>query len=69
MLTGTKSKKSSLTLWGGALAVFAPLGALLGYNVTDGDTSELINSIALAASGLGGVVAVIGRVRATKQVR
>ncbi|RXF75064.1 hypothetical protein [Hansschlegelia zhihuaiae] len=69
-LQGSKSKKSSLTIWAGALGALVGIGGgALGLTVTEADVSELVGAGAAIFAGVGGVIAVIGRIRATKTVR
>jgi len=68
MLIGTKSLLTSRGVWGGLLAVVASIAGLFGYTVTPDQQFELLEAAALVASGVGGVVAVWGRVSATKRI-
>lgn len=65
----SKPKRSSITLWGAGAAILAPVAAALGWSFTGADVATIVNTASLAASGLGGVAAWIGRLRARTTVR
>ena len=65
----TKRKASSMTLWGAGLAILAPLASLAGYQISEADTASVINDVSMVVAGIGGVIAFIGRLKATKTVR
>lgn len=64
----TKKWHKSMGVNGGLLAVLGVLGPVVGVQVTPPDISDVINSVGLMASGVGGVLAVIGRVRAKSKI-
>jgi hypothetical protein len=68
MQTDTKSIWASKGVWGGAVAVLAALAGLLGFAVTPAQQIELVEAGALIASGVGGLVALWGRISATKRI-
>ncbi len=68
MLIGTKSLLASRGVWGGLLAVLASIAGLFGYTITPDQQFELLEAAALVASGIGGILAVWGRVSATKRI-
>ncbi len=68
MFTTTKSPLASRAVWGGIVSIAgAGLGAL-GYTLSPEDATALPILIASVASGLGGIGAIVGRVRASKKV-
>lgn len=81
-LTGTKPAIRSLGVWGGAVATVAGGAGLLGYTVSAEEASALgqqADAVAAAvsqavllvsslASAVGGIIAIIGRVRARARI-
>lgn len=71
----TKSWSESAGIWGGIVAVIAGVAGVFGYTITPADQAALANSIAqvvtlvssIAALG-GGLLAIWGRVRASKTI-
>ncbi|MDS7596554.1 hypothetical protein [Agrobacterium tumefaciens] len=59
----------SKTVWGALIAVFAPLLHVVGFNLPAGFESELAEGIVTVAGGIGGLVALYGRLAATKTIR
>ncbi len=68
MLTDAKSVWASKGVWGGAIAVLAALAGLLGYAITPEQQAEIVETGALIASGIGGLVALWGRIAATRRI-
>lgn len=65
----TKNWWESSGVWGGIIAAASPvLGVLLHITILPADQGALAAAIAALASGIGGIVAVIGRVRATATI-
>lgn len=62
----TKDWYASSTVWGGILAVVAPIAGSLLHREID---SDLINQLSVALAAIGGVVAIIGRMRATTVIQ
>lgn len=68
-MDASKPWYSSVTVWGGILAVLAPtIGSLLKYNFTSDDINQAANALSLLGAGIGGVIAIIGRFKASKSV-
>lgn len=68
MLKGTKSAFRSLGVLGGSVATALGAVTIYGYTITASDVAEigeLVKGIGVLISGL---VAVYGRIRATKQI-
>lgn len=59
---------ASRTVWGGLLALLAGLAGLFGYTVTPEDTATLTELLASVGSAVGGIVAIYGRIRASKRI-
>jgi cell division protein FtsX len=82
MLTGSKPAARSLGVWGGAVAAAAGALGLIGYAVTPEQAAELgqqtdalvaaavelVTLFAGVASTVGGILAVVGRIRATRRI-
>lgn len=69
ILTDTKSIWSSKTFWGIAVAGVAAAAQQLGYNLTTGDQSDLINTVTSLIGSAGMLFALYGRIVATKAVK
>lgn len=67
-MTDSKSLFLSRGVWGGAIAVLAALAGLVGYQVTPDQQAELVETGALIVSGIGGLIALWGRISATKRI-
>jgi hypothetical protein len=66
----TKSPLTSSGIWGGIIAMFAPIiGHLIHVNITDMDIQQLADLVASGIAVIGGFIAIIGRWRATKQIQ
>lgn len=58
----------SRAVWGGLVAVGAAVAAMFGTQIDPALQDELVRQILVAAGGLGGVLAVIGRLRAQSRI-
>ncbi len=68
-MEGEKKWWESRTVWGGLVAIGAAAATAAGYQV-DGEIQEQIVEFILAGiAAVGGLVAVIGRVKATKVIK
>lgn len=66
---GTKNWTQSLGIWGGVIAAAAPaVAAIFGYTMTPADVAQVTAVAGGLGSAVGGLLAVIGRVRATKAI-
>ena len=63
-----KGMLQSKTVWGGLLAVLAGVAGLLGYTVTATDLSSIGDAITSVVSMVGGLIAIYGRIKATKKI-
>ena len=68
MLNDTKSIFASKGVWGGAIAVLAALAGLFGYAVSPEQQAQIVETAALVASGVGGLVSLWGRIAATRRI-
>jgi len=60
--------QTHLGFWGGAVAVLAAITGLLGYSIMPEQQSALVETGALIASGIDGLLALWGRISATKRI-
>lgn len=63
-----KSLFTSKTVWGGIIAVAAGLAGVFGYSVSPADQVQAIDALSGVAAAVGGIVAIFGRVKATKKI-
>lgn len=59
----------SKTVWGGVIALLGGLAAGFGYVVSPEDQEIISGGIVGIASAVGGLLAVYGRVKATKAIK
>lgn len=64
----TKPWYQSKTILGAGVTVAASLVALLGVEVSAADQAALTDSLLAIASGMGGAVAIYGRVKASGSI-
>ena len=67
-MNGTKSILASRTFWGALLVILASFFNLLGYAISEDMQAEAGELIAGFTSLVGGVIALWGRVKATKKI-
>ena len=67
-MNDAKSLLLSKTFWGALAAVLAGVLGLFGYAFSPEDTGALIDLIAGLAAAGGGLVAIVGRVVASKRI-
>lgn len=65
----TKSWYMSKTVWGGLIAVAAGAAGAFGYTVAPDDQAQIVEAIVAIATVCGGLLAVFGRVKASKAVK
>ena len=58
----------SKAIWGGLITFWAGVAALLGYAVSDDDQMRLIELITGAVGVFGAVLAIYGRIKASKKI-
>ena len=65
----TKAWYQSSAVWGGIIAVLAPIvGTFFHMTVSSQDAASLADALAGIGTAIGGILAVWGRVKATKQI-
>ena len=68
-MTDFKNWHESKGVWGGVVALFAGGAALFGYAVPEADQAQIASLLAAAGGGVGGLLAIAGRLRAQKRIR
>lgn len=64
-----KPKRKSVTIWSGLAAAVLSAGAVaLGHDVTTDDLDRIAALCASIGSGVAGLVAIWGRIRATQRI-
>lgn len=64
-----KAWYQSKTVWGGLIAIAAPLLKVTGLDVDAGMQGELTDAAAALAGAIGGLLAIYGRLSATTAIR
>lgn len=64
-----KAWYQSKTIWGALIAVLAPLLQVVGLNLPGGFESALAEGLVTIAGGVGGLVALYGRLAATSAIK
>ena len=64
----SKAWYMSRTVWGGLIAVAAPLVELAGLSVSADMQADLADKAVALAGAIGGIVAIWGRLSATKSI-
>ncbi len=59
---------ASMGVWGSAIAILAPLLSMLGYSMADADRQQLSVLLGGIGGAVAGIVALYGRVTATKRI-
>ncbi len=67
-MDGFKSILASKTFWGAALAIAAGVVGLFGYDLSAADQATLLDYAAGGGAMVGGVIAIVGRVVASKKI-
>ena len=68
-MDGVKGLLASKTVWGGILVVFASILGFFGYELGGTEQQALIEHGAAIAAGVGGIIAIWGRMMATKKIK
>lgn len=69
MDTETKVWYLSRTVWGGILAIAASVLNLAGIEISGADQAELADKMTALMAAAGGIVAVAGRLAASRRLR
>jgi len=59
----------SKAVWGGLIAVAAAIAGAFGYAVSPEEQASLVEAIVAIGGGVGGVLAVYGRVKADSYIK
>ncbi|MCL6707571.1 hypothetical protein M8R20_11215 [Pseudomonas sp. R2.Fl] len=65
----SKNWYESKTVWGGLLAVTAPLLDLAGFSIDAGMQADLADRLVTLAGAVGGLLAIWGRLTANSAIR
>ena len=63
-----KSIFASKTIWGGLLALAASAAAIWGYSISPADQAQIVELITGFGGAIGSVLAIYGRIVATKKI-
>ncbi|PZP51589.1 MAG: hypothetical protein DI595_08690 [Agrobacterium fabrum] len=69
IMDSSKAWYQSRTIWGALIAVFAPLFSIAGLDLPAGMEGELAEGLVTVAGGIGGLIALYGRLSATRAIR
>ena len=64
-----KSVFASKTVWGGVVAILPPALSLVGVDLSPQDAQGIVEHVDTIISGIGGLLAIYGRVTATKAIK
>ena len=64
-----KSIFASKTFWGGLIAVAAGILGFFGYQIGGADQAAIIETVTAVAASVGGLIAIIGRIKASKLIK
>lgn len=64
----TKSVWASKTFWGGVIALLAGVLGFFGYQMGAEDQQAVIELVSAIVASIGGAVAIVGRVKASKKI-
>lgn len=67
-MEGTKGILASKTVWGGLLVVVAAVAGLFGYTFSVEDQVSVVELVERIVVAVGGLLAIWGRVTATKRI-
>ncbi|NTF31269.1 hypothetical protein [Rhizobium skierniewicense] len=68
-MTEMKAWYQSKTVWGALIAVVAPLLHVVGLNLPAGFENDLAEGLMTVAGGVGGLIALYGRLAATRAIK
>lgn len=67
-MDGVKSLLTSKTFWGAAIAGLSAIAGLFGYTVVPEDQTALVDNVAGLGGVFGALLAIYGRVKASKKI-
>ncbi len=67
-MTSIKSFFASKTVWGAIIAILPNVAAIVGLNIAPGDAAAVGGHVQEIAAAVGGLIAIWGRVTATKRI-
>ena len=67
-MSDVKGFLESKAIWGGLIAFGAGVAGLIGYTVSAEDQAEIVQLITGAGGVVGAVLAVVGRIMASKKI-
>ena len=59
----------SHAIWGSLVAIAAPVAGLIGYSMSAEDQTTLVAALVGIGSGIGGLIALYGRLTTTRQIK
>lgn len=68
-MNDVKNWYQSRTVWGALIAILASLAHAIGVEVTAGDQAELADLLVAAVGAAGGLMALVGRISASRRVK
>ncbi|QRI64383.1 hypothetical protein JQ506_05085 [Shinella sp. PSBB067] len=68
-MNDVKAWYQSRTVWGALIAILASLAHAIGVEVTAGDQAELADLLVAAVGAAGGLMALVGRISASRRVK
>ena len=67
-MSGLKNLLASKTIWGALLAVAAGVLSMAGYTISADDQATLTGLVSGAGATIGGLLALYGRIKASKKI-
>lgn len=67
-MNDSKKWYASKAVWGGIVALLAVLLGAFGYTITGDDQSALIETLSVIGGSIGSLLAIYGRISASKKV-
>lgn len=59
----------SKTIWGGLITILSIVIGVFGYTLSPEDAELLVGAFTAIGAAVGGIVGIVGRVKATKAIR
>ncbi|GAD55505.1 hypothetical protein [Limimaricola cinnabarinus] len=67
-MTDYKSVFASKTVWAGIVVVLATIAQFFGYEISAADQASIVVILTQAVTLIGGIVAIYGRITATRKI-